>query len=1171
MNTGRCGVARRLCSLRQGSETVHEFVERFLDIAGQGVFGEVELAVLLNTGLRDPLSRSEMRAMRPLDMDAVWFAAAARAKSATTSRTSYSSLLVTSPESGPLQIEFVGIATTPTSASAASPQPPGLTGKRGRRESWRSSTETSNPEPPTPFTSFLQPTTRRVARLKKRRKVAQTQGVPSPEVPSPEVPSPEVPSPEVPVPAQKPESSAQPAIQSVFLPVFQPASSPAQPAFQPEAKAAPVHHWTSSSVWASDLQICLYAVSQRFCSSTLFLSFLLQFVTIHETECPIDLYFVIDTSETIALQENPPGSLVESIKEFTTAFAEKLNNGKYKDSVQISWSVGGLHFSQLQESISPITNKEEFISKLKAISYLGKGTHIDCAITNMTQRIRSQSKPNSKRFAVVITDGHVTGDPCGGIKAAAERARDELIKIFAVASSRNLDESGLREIANSPAGVFRSDYMAVDLTGPLIMTSTINRIYDTMLHLAYQECYSKCLETKGAQGPPGHRGQKGTKGDNGDPGRRGDKGRDGLAGTSGRNGTDGQKGKIGRIGAPGCKGDPGDKVVLMAILEMLEKLVPQGLWERRVIQVVQEDQVHLARMETLDLKKKKEVQDHLELLGDIGLPGPRSPPGAPGEPGRSGSLGDPGDAGPRGDSGPPGPKGDSGRPGFSYPGTTGATGDRGNKGAPGPRGNRGDCGAKGGLGSNGTPGEPGEPGPPGESGPRGPSGDGGRDGDPGPEGDPGLTECDVMNYVRETCGCCDCEKRCGALDIVFVIDSSESVGLTNFTLEKNFVINTINRLGSIAKDPSSETGTRVGVVQYSHNGTFQAIRLNDSKIDSLSAFKEAVKKLEWIAGGTWTPSALKFAYDNLIRDSRRAKANVTVVVITDGRYDPRDDDKLLKYLCGEDKNIDVNAIGIGDMFEQPEENESLKSIACDNSGRVMGSRRFADLVAEDFIDKLEPVLCPNPVTVCPDLPCKSEPAVANCIQRPVDVIFMLDGSERMGQENFRYAHEFVENVARRLTLARGDNDERNTRMAFLQYADDPDHEIAFQLSNDITVISAGLANLNYLDSTSNVGSGIIYAVNNIITIGGKRSARRNAELSFVFITDGVTSTKNLNEGISAMRSEGAVSTVIAMGSDVDKEILTKLAQGDQTAIFTGQDFSQLNKASFFDRFIRWIC
>lgn len=33
-----------------------------------------------------------------------------------------------------------------------------------------------------------------------------------------------------------------------------------------------------------------------------------------KNECPIDVYFTIDTSETIALQESPPGSLVESIK-----------------------------------------------------------------------------------------------------------------------------------------------------------------------------------------------------------------------------------------------------------------------------------------------------------------------------------------------------------------------------------------------------------------------------------------------------------------------------------------------------------------------------------------------------------------------------------------------------------------------------------------------------------------------------------------------------------------------------------------------------------------------------------------------------------------------------------------------------------------------------------------
>lgn len=60
-----------------------------------------------------------------------------------------------------------------------------------------------------------------------------------------------------------------------------------------------------------------------------------------------------------------------------------------------------------------------------------------------------------------------------------------------------------------------------------------------------------------------------------------------------------------------------------------------------------------------------------------------------------------------------------------------------------------------------------------------------------------------------------------------------------------------------------------------------------------------------------------------------------------------------------DPNVDVSAIGIGDMFDQIEENESLKSIACQKDGRVLGMRRFADLVAEEFIDKIETVLCPG--------------------------------------------------------------------------------------------------------------------------------------------------------------------------------------------------------------------
>uniref|UniRef100_A0A669E367 Collagen alpha-2(VI) chain n=1 Tax=Oreochromis niloticus TaxID=8128 RepID=A0A669E367_ORENI len=926
--------------------------------------------------------------------------------------------------------------------------------------------------------------------------------------------------------------------------------------------------------------------------------------------CPIDVYFTIDTSETVALQESPPGALVESIKVahlFTTLGV-----------VQINWKIGGLHFSQTQKGVS-------------RINYLGKGTYTDCALRAMATEIQSSpSYPKALRFAVVITDGHVTGNPCGGIKVAAEEARDKGIHIFAVAASNNIEEPGLRDIASSPVSLYRNEYAAVKFSQNRVTidTPTIDRIIKTM-------CYNvSCLETKGPPGPKGHRGQKGAKGDHGEPGQKGERGRPGdpgiegpigqpgikgepglkgekgVAGIPGRNGTDGQKGKIGRIGAPGCKGDPGDSGPDGHPGDVGERGPPgtdgdkgdpgrpgrsgppgpDGDTGPKVNSVPANRrnssmEVTLGRRGDYGPKGSQgppgtkgekgengpEGQRGLPgetgsdgAKGDVGLPGPRGPAGPSGEPGRLGSRGDPGDAGPRGEPGNVGPKGDRGRAGFSYAGSRGEPGDRGDKGKRGPRGTRGDCGQKGEPGLKGTPGQPGETGSQGEPGPRGPRGEPGRDGDPGPEGDPGLTECDVMNYIRETCGCCDCEKRCGPLDIVFVIDSSESVGLTNFTLEKNFVINTISRLGSFAKDPQSDTGTRVGVVQYSHSGTFQAIRLNDPKIDSLSAFKDAVKNLEWIAGGTFTPSALKYAYDNLIRDSRRAKANVTVVVITDGRFDPRDDDNLLTYLC-RDPNVDVSAIGIGDMFEQIEENESLKSIACQRDGKVMGMRRFADLVAEEFIDKIETLTEHPAIYVCVSLP---EPAVAACVQRPVDVVFLLDGSERMGLENHRRAKEFIENVARRLVLATGENDDRNARLALLQYGSPSEQRVEFALTHNLTVISDSLAGVAYMDSSSALGSAIIYAVNNL---GNSRLSRRNAEVAFVFITDGITAREQLDEGVSAMKRAEGVPTVIAMGSDTDEEVLKKVALGDTSAIFRGDDYAMLNKPAFFERFIRWIC
>lgn len=203
----------------------------------------------------------------------------------------------------------------------------------------------------------------------------------------------------------------------------------------------------------------------------------------------------------------------------------------------------------------------------------------------------------------------------------------------------------------------------------------------------------------------------------------------------------------------------------------------------------------------------------------------------------------------------------------------------------------------------------------------------------------------------------------------------------------------------------------------------------------------------------------------------------------------------------------------------------------------------------------------------------TEPAVAGCIQRPVDLVFLVDGSERLGSDNFQSIREFVDNVAHKLTLAQNARDRNNVRMALLQYGGENRQDMVFKLTHNISIITGGLSNMRYMDASSNVGSAIIYAINNILQSGNTRLVRSNAEIAFVFITDGITDKKNLEEGINSMRRAEGVPIVIAMGKDeaLDEEVLTKLSLGDQTAIFRGKDYSQLSKTSFFERFIQWVC
>ncbi|KAM4697879.1 uncharacterized protein WCC33_013491 [Rhinophrynus dorsalis] len=409
---------------------------------------------------------------------------------------------------------------------------------------------------------------------------------------------------------------------------------------------------------------------------------------------------------------------------------------------------------------------------------------------------------------------------------------------------------------------------------------------------------------KGEAGLPGLRGPEGSpgigiQGEKGDQGQRGIRGLTGPPGPAGPSGPKGEPGSVGRLGMPGLPG--------RAIVGPKGDIGPPGPQG-----IIGEPGIGIAGPK-----------------GDRGSPGPPGPfgpkgdgyPGLPGMPGLPGPQGEPGPEGiglpgPKGDQGfrgplglpgppgegLPGPKGNIGKTGLPGPqgppgeGIQGPKGEQGVQGIPGPRGPpgegllgpKGDRGAFGERGRKGDKGEYGEPGVPGES------------GRPGIKGEAGLTREDIIKLIKEICGCgVKCKEI--PMELVLVIDSSESVGPENFEIIKDFVTALVDRV------TVGRNATRIGLVLYSLE---VRLEFGLNRFTTQQDVKQAIRKMMYMGEGTYTGTAIRKATQEGFFGARTGVRKVAIV-LTDGQTDKREAVKLdMAVREAQAANIEMYAIGI---------------------------------------------------------------------------------------------------------------------------------------------------------------------------------------------------------------------------------------------------------------------
>uniref|UniRef100_A0A8C1ZI72 Collagen alpha-1(XXVIII) chain n=1 Tax=Cyprinus carpio TaxID=7962 RepID=A0A8C1ZI72_CYPCA len=391
---------------------------------------------------------------------------------------------------------------------------------------------------------------------------------------------------------------------------------------------------------------------------------------------------------------------------------------------------------------------------------------------------------------------------------------------------------------------------------------------------------------RGLAGPPGIAGPSGSKGEPGTPGRlglpglpgraiTGPKGDVGLPGPSGPvgetgYGLPGPKGDRGDPGPPGLSGPKGDGYPGPSVSPVYEYYDQMGCKHRYFVMTVSQ--------------------------GDIGFRGLPGPPGPPGEglqgpPVRHQTLTDIGDQGSQGVTGPRGPPGE------------GMPGSKGDRGAQGERGMKG---VKGDMGDYGVPGQTGRPGIKGES---------------------GLTRDEIIRMIREICGCgVKCKER--PMELVFVIDSSESVGPDNFEIIKDFVAALVDRL------TVGRNATRVGLVLYSLE---VQLEFNLARYMTKQDVKQAIRRVHYIGEGTYTGSAIRKATQEAFYSARTGVRKVAIV-ITDGQTDKREPVKLeIAVREAHAANIEMYALGIVNISDPTQEEflQELNLIASDPDSEHM--------------------------------------------------------------------------------------------------------------------------------------------------------------------------------------------------------------------------------------------
>ncbi|XP_038606624.1 matrilin-4 [Tachyglossus aculeatus] len=405
--------------------------------------------------------------------------------------------------------------------------------------------------------------------------------------------------------------------------------------------------------------------------------------------------------------------------------------------------------------------------------------------------------------------------------------------------------------------------------------------------------------------------------------------------------------------------------------------------------------------------------------------------------------------------------------------------------------------------------------------------------------------------------------RTGAVDLVFLVDSSRSVRPREFEAVRGFLLAVLRGL-DVGPD-----ATRVGLVQYSSR--LQPIFPLAASARPLADLERAVGAMVPLARGTMTGLALQYAVDVAFtgpEGARPPQARVprVAVVVTDGRPQDRVDEVASRARA---RGIEIYAVGV-----RRADVDSLRAMASPPlDGHVFlvdsfdllpqaGLQFRGLLCAQDLCNGVDHgcefecvsvgssyhCACPEGSRLQPD-----QKSCGRCAAGPLDLVLLVDGSKSVGGRQLELVKRWAAGLVDLLDVSPA-----GTRVGLLQFSSRARTEFPLGRYGTAGEVKAAILALAPMGQGTRTGLALRHLVERSFTEAeGARPGSRRVGL---LLTDG-RSQDAVSPWAAWAKDQGIVLFAVGVGKAVEEELREIASEPVEQHVLRTVDFGTRERLS----------